>query len=470
MKNFLKNRLKKDEFLGLAFTSLVFLIIFVLFSYLWITDAILDQSVITQIDIRLSDFFYYFKDSRLINLFLLISYFGNIVIIFLVSFITSIILFIRWKKIEIIWFLSSVFFSSIIVNLSKNIIERPRPELAVYKEIWYSFPSFHSSISVALYWFIFWFFIWKIKKIKKKLRLVFVAFFIAFLIWFSRLYLNVHYFSDVIAGWYVWFLWLLLWITINWYLLDRYKKKKFFFKKYFLKKRKKIISFILILWIFIAVFNYKFYYENISFNNKKKIIYKNINSVEKLFFENKNLNFTETITWRKTEPINFIFLSDSDRKIINLFRKSWWNWADKLWRTSIKKMWKALFKNKKYDTAPITPLYYNKKIQNFSFQKLTKDQNLRFRHHIRIWKTNFKFKNKFIYVGCWIFDNGIKWGITHKIDPDLDKEREYILWSLENSFLIKLEKSIQLLKKYSWKNFSWDKFFTDWKVYILEIK
>ena len=47
-------------------------------------------------------------------------------------------------------------------------------------------------------------------------------------------------------------------------------------------------------------------------------------------------------------------------------------------------MTKALLENKKYTKASITPLYYNKKIQDLSFQKLTNKENIKYRHYIRI--------------------------------------------------------------------------------------
>ena len=215
---FIKNRVIHNNFLWWPLTILLFLIIYVLIEYIWLTDDILDKKLITQIDVRLSEFFYYFKDSRLINFFLFISYFWISKIVVLITLITSIILFIRWKIFEIIWLFISVLITIIVAWLSKILIERPRPNLAVYQEISYSFPSFHSAIWVALYWFIFWLVLFNFKKWKTKINIIFIWVSFAFLIWFSRLYLNVHYLSDIIAWWFLWFLWLMLWITIIWYL------------------------------------------------------------------------------------------------------------------------------------------------------------------------------------------------------------------------------------------------------------
>lgn len=133
-------------------------------------------------------------------------------------------------------------------------------------------------------------------------------------------------------------------------------------------------------------------------------------------------------------------------------------------------MWKALLIKKIYETAPITPLYWDKKIQKYWFQKLTDENNLKYRHHIRIWKTKYKFWEYFIFVWCWVYDDWIKWWITHRIDPNIDKEREYIYESLKDNKLIENVKKISLEEPFEWKNFSWDKFYTDWKAYILKLK
>ena len=462
---FIKNRFDKNNFFWLSFSILFLLILFSLFGIFWITHSILSWELITQIDIRLSDFFYFFRDDRLIKLFLFISYFWNKIVIFILMILFSYYLFLKKQNKYILWLFSSVFSSVFIALISKKLIQRPRPDLAIYFENSYSFPSLHSVISISFYSFIIWYFLVKIKNIKKRLNLIFIWVFIAFLIWLSRLYLNVHYLSDVISWWFLWFLWLLFWISITWLLKHYFKKDKKIFKKINLKNFY-IIAIFSLLFLF---FNYNFYYNSLQFKNFENKSYIKINNIWD-FLKNKNLNYSETITWRKTENINFIFLSKNDYDLITLFKNSWWEKADKIWRYALRKMWKDLLKIENYKKAPFTPLYWNKKIQDFSFQKWTSKKSIKYRHHIRIWKTNYKIWDYFIYVWVWVYDDWIKWGITHKIDPNIDKEREFIFWNLENNNLIKSYEKIQLVKPFKWKNFSWDEFFTDWKAYLIKLK
>lgn len=91
----------------------------------------------------------------------------------------------------------------------KEIFHRSRPIGALVAETSSSFPSAHSVIAIAFYVFIFSLLAKNAKRRFSKYLLISVAIFISFLLGFSRLYLGVHYLSDVLAGYaigYIWFL------------------------------------------------------------------------------------------------------------------------------------------------------------------------------------------------------------------------------------------------------------------------
>lgn len=90
---------------------------------------------------------------------------------------------------------------TILNQLFKFILQRPRPtEYRIINESGYSFPSGHSMISMAFYGFLIYL-IYKYVK-NKKLKYISITL-ISILIIFigiSRIYLGVHYTSDVLAG------------------------------------------------------------------------------------------------------------------------------------------------------------------------------------------------------------------------------------------------------------------------------
>lgn len=86
-------------------------------------------------------------------------------------------------------------------QIIKRIVERPRPEqFRIVEETGYSFPSGHSMVSMAFYG-LFIYFIYKEVKNKyiKWISIILLSILII-LIGISRIYLGVHYASDVIAG------------------------------------------------------------------------------------------------------------------------------------------------------------------------------------------------------------------------------------------------------------------------------
>lgn len=462
---FLKDRLEYKKFIWLSLSILILLIIYIFSEFIWFTNAIINDSIIKQIDIRISNFFYYFKDIRLSDFFININYLWDIWLIIAILIFSSTVLLLKWKKIEIIWLYTSIISSAFILEISKIIIKREVPELAILKENSYSFPSFHALISISLYSFILYLFFIKAKKIKNKYKIIYISIFSIFLIWLSRLYLNLNYFSDIISWYYLWIIWLSLWISIIWTI--KYKLKH---KEIVKKINKKVLY--LIIWIFLwfISLNYFFYKENIIINNATKIYYSQVKDLKDHIKNNIDLKFSETITWRKTEAINFIFLAKDDQDIIKLFKNSWWEIADKLSIKSIKKMLDALLDKNKYESAPMTPLYLNKKIQDYWFQKLTDKKDIKYRHHIRVWKSDIKINDKYIYLWVWVYDDWLKYlWITHKIDPNLDKEREYILNDFINSSSSIQYELVDLLWYYYWSNFSKDHFYSDWKAYIINI-
>jgi len=461
------NRFNKNNFSWLPLTILVIIIFYLIAWFDWIIELTFDNSIMKNLDVSIENSLYLFRNNILINIFLFVTYFWNPIFIIISLFFTSLFLYLNNNKIIIIWLLSGVGITSLVVEVTKLLLQRPRPELSIYYEFSYSFPSFHSSISIVFYSFIIWIFFRKIKLWNIRVNLILLSFFIALSIWFSRLYLDVHYFSDILWWYIIWLIGLFFWITITEFL----ENKKYIINKVSNIKNKKYIYIIITTYFIITLFYYNYYINNIYFNyNKKeiKIIY--LDYIKDFFTKNTKLKYTSTITWRKTEPINFIFLVKKDQDLLKIFNKSWFTPADKISLDSIKKMWTSLYDNIAYNDAPMLPLYWNTNVQKFWFQKVNNPKDIRFRHHIRIWKTNFKYKWYSIFVWCWVYDNWLKWHITHKISPNIDKEREYIFKELNKTWLILENKKIQLVKWFIWNNFSWDQFFTDGKTYILKIK
>lgn len=128
----------------------------------------------------------------------IVTFFGGATCLIGLTIILFII--IKNKKIGLLIGINLVTIT-ILNQLFKFILQRPRPtENRIINENGYSFPSGHSMISMAFYGFLIYL-IYKYVK-NKKLKYISITL-ISILIIFigiSRIYLGVHYTSDILAG------------------------------------------------------------------------------------------------------------------------------------------------------------------------------------------------------------------------------------------------------------------------------
>lgn len=122
----------------------------------------------------------------------------------------SVLVIVFWKKIRKA-FLINLILVFMLNYILKLIFSRTRPiDINIITETGYSFPSGHAMISLAIYGFLaylLWKSDYKYKKIGVSLLVLLIV-----LIGISRIYLGVHYTSDVIAGFIVSLGYLLLFI------------------------------------------------------------------------------------------------------------------------------------------------------------------------------------------------------------------------------------------------------------------
>lgn len=166
-------------------------------------------------DLSLANSLYALRDPFWVQIFLGITLLGKWWVAAIIVLATAVIFYLKDCKKYITPFLISVGGSFITGFLGKIIWQRPRPlAVAVYTESSWSFPSGHAILAVSLYGFLIYFF-WKtLKKQPHKLAVLFFGLLVIIAVGFSRLYLGVHYLSDVLAGYLIGLVWLGLSLAI----------------------------------------------------------------------------------------------------------------------------------------------------------------------------------------------------------------------------------------------------------------
>lgn len=93
--------------------------------------------------------------------------------------------------------------AQLIKSVIKPIVHRPRPDVSLHliEQGGWSFPSGHAITSMALYGILFFIILANMEKSAKKTALLILTAVLSFMIGITRIYLGVHFPSDVLAGW-----------------------------------------------------------------------------------------------------------------------------------------------------------------------------------------------------------------------------------------------------------------------------
>ena len=128
----------------------------------------------------------------------------------------------RWYSIKIPIIAAG---SSLLNQLLKFWFDRPRPDTAFLEQSGFSFPSGHAMIGGAFYGLLIY---WAWTEVKSLFWRWFLILFLSswvLLIGYSRVYLHVHYASDVLAGWSAGFIFLILCLFVLRRLEPKYARK-----------------------------------------------------------------------------------------------------------------------------------------------------------------------------------------------------------------------------------------------------
>ncbi len=186
----------------------------------WITDEIVlenesgfDASAFTAIN--------EITDPATTKLMLLFTFFGSTKFLFPAYSVLALLFLFRLRNRFHSISVAVVGLSSIgLLYLLKNIFRRHRPpEPLTSNVIGYSYPSGHSFSSFTFCGLLIYI-IWKTNlSLMLKWIISIFLFLFAFMIAFSRVYLHVHYASDVLAG----FLLSVIWLSICYYLFRKFR-------------------------------------------------------------------------------------------------------------------------------------------------------------------------------------------------------------------------------------------------------
>lgn len=461
---FLHARLSISTFSGLPLSIMILAFVYVLALFGGIVEDLITADPIVKADIRVANLLVVFRTDSLTAIFSWITLLGKSQVVLGFIAVSATLLLLWRRSIYILPLFMATAGSVIFTYLGKITFHRPRPEMAIFAESSFSFPSGHATIAVALYGFLSYVLIRLTPSWQGKVNIFYTGIFIALAIGLSRIYLGVHYLSDVWSGYLIGAMWLIIAIIFCEWLKSRTNLDE----NSSPMKAAGPISFGLTLTaaLFYVVFAALYHPPLAALPLNKVDLASNVVDI----FANEQMKYTETVLGERQEPVNFIILAKDDRHLVKTLHQVGWVEADQMGSSSLLKAVQSFVTKSPYPSAPVSPSFWNERTQDFSFTKQTEGNSLSDSHHLKMWESKAVAKDgKSIFVGMVNGYAGKKWGVLPKLSADIDSERELLYHELTVSGMIQTLQKEQLVKPQIGTNFTGDQFFTDGKTYIVSI-
>jgi len=168
--------------------------------------------------------------------------------------------------------------------------------------------------------------------------------------------------------------------------------------------------------------------------------------VSKLYLPDYFFGRTQTSDGLLGDPINIAFNGDSEQ-LVAAMNLAGWREAEILNLASSLRMIYAAGRGVRYPNAPVSSLFVFGRKQSYAFEKEI-NGNPRKRHHMRLWKTPDNWWLPGGYKADWLaaatFDSNVELSlftgqVTHKIDADVDTERDFVIATLKDAHVVSKE-------------------------------
>jgi hypothetical protein len=136
----------------------------------------------------------------------------------------------------------------------------------------------------------------------------------------------------------------------------------------------------------------------------------------------------------KGDPLNLAFVGNI-QDMYYAFMRAGWDETETIYHASLLKTFSSAISGGKYRYSPVSALYVFGRPQDAALQRIR--SSIHQRNHLRVWLTPLRFDGKPVWIGQISRDIGVhftrKTITTHKIDPDVDETREFLVEDLAYS-------------------------------------
>jgi membrane-associated phospholipid phosphatase len=445
-----------------------------LFLFLAVVQDLIATDPLVQSDLRVMSLLQGLRSPAFDQVMVFVTFLGNWQLVFSGAALVAIYLSFsaRWASIAAL--AVSLAGGEALVWATRYLLARPRPDLANALVVAQgpSFPSGHAFVAFSFYGLAAWLVIERTTTRWGKLLVAVLALVGIATLGFSRVFIGVHWPSDVLASFALGACWLTLIVTaLNIARANGFEGDGGWRGPVL---RRVVGAALAIIWAAIVT---GYYTTHPFVEPAPTAVAQRAVSIENdlasAIFSDAPRS-SEDITGTPIEPINVI-LSGTPAELNRSFELAKWQAADPLTISSSWRLFVAQMFQRPYPNAPGLPSFWSGQPNPLAFERPTVLNSAQERHHLHLWPTGLSVGGRPVWVGTVHLDT--KGAISshlpvpiHVIDPDVDKERDALLADLKSTGCVRILPEAQITQAMSGHNELGNTFFTDGRAIVASLE
>ena len=474
LSHFLAARIAWGSATGLSLTIGLVALVVIGQSFLELLLDVVTNSRVAGTDRRILHLVETLRTPELDQIMYALTYLGSVRTILALAAVVAIVALLAGRYTDVVLLILALVASELFVLATKTLVARPRPPLedARIVQTGFSFPSGHAALAAAFYGTLAYLLIRALRWDALKVVVGSVAALLVVAIGISRIYLGVHYPTDVLAGWTLGVFWLAVIVVTEhvWAARARWRlpQSPARLSRPFTVVITGVLTLISIGYLAVT-------YTDIPPPSPAVAQIATVIAPAEVAMavETRLPHYTEGLTGRLQEPVSLVFVG-TRTQLEESFRAAGWTEAQPFGFNAVLGGVTAALGQRGDPAGPVTPSFLAEEPNALAFN-LPVGATFAQRHHIRIWSTSFQTTSgRPIWLATASFDRGFElahntWLPTHEIAPDIDTERAYVVSSLHTAGDVTQSDTVQLVPAEFGYNFDGDPFFTDGQTVLITL-
>lgn len=444
-------RLDRRRFSGMPLTlfGVAFLYLLLLFGGL-VEDLIMSDPIVA-LDHSVAEVMVALRTPAWVTASTWVSSIGVWPVVVTILLVTCVWLWLSRRRFYLLPLLISVSGSTLFAFAGKLALHRARPIDAAVHEASYAFPSGHALISVSLFGFLAYIWIREISSWPMRVNIFFAWMLLALSIGLSRIVLGVHFLSDVLGGYLLGGLWLL--VAIVWAEWIRTRNEP-------MKTRSLPFALPLALVFVAAVYSAVLLVPArtppvpISSSSIAQLLPPQADS----FLVAHLPHYVRSALGGRVQPLSVGLLVGDESALRKALHIDGWTQANPISGAALLRLSREGLNDLQ---VPSAPLFWSNALYTLAFNRQVQTAKQPEMLSLLLWRTSYRnAAGETLWVGIVRAYSGMHWYPARRLSPDLDAAREQALAGLQKRGCLASTKRLPWVAPQVGQTFTEDDFFT----------